>query len=534
MSFEFQKPLKELTVGDYLDHHAANFPDRSALRTMTSGMSYGEVAVQVEQVSRVMHAMGLRTGDRVAVLSPPRLEAFITFLAAAKLGLIWLGLNPKYQLPEFQYIVDDARPTVLFGVDGFESRSYESELKSLRQSSIRRFIGFGEGKHYDEDFERWKQSHADCHEESYPAAVRSVTSDLPALLVYTSGSSGRPKGVLLGHLALLERSRTQNKQFPADPFPKVVNPFPINHIGGMHFVSFYAFVGGGTLFYIDKYDPDAIVELLVRRELNVIITIPTMLHLLMVNPRFKPELLDSLQWLYFSGAAMPKDLMEMLFRLELGVGLTYGMTETSGSVTYCKADRAHNNFEEMTATVGRPGPDGEVRVVSAGGDVCGPGESGEIQVRAQYCMSGYFQRDDATRAAFTEDGWMKTGDLAKVRRDGCLEFAGRSSEMFKSGGYNVYPREIEMALEKHPDVALAAVVAKEDSVYGEVGYAYVIARTNAAIKDVQLADWCRTQLANYKIPKRFVIAKELPLLPVGKVDKVTLRRMANEEVSSVS
>jgi acyl-CoA synthetase (AMP-forming)/AMP-acid ligase II len=138
-------------------------------------------------------------------------------------------------------------------------------------------------------------------------------------------------------------------------------------------------------------------------------------------------------------------------------------------------------------------------------------------------MSGYFHRDEATRGAFTPDGWMKTGDLAKVRDDGCLEFAGRNSEMFKSGGYNVYPREIEMALETHPAVALTAVVGMADSVYGEVGCAYIVLRDGVATTADDLEKWCRSRLANYKVPKRFVTDKELPLLPVGKVDKMRLR-----------
>jgi len=509
-----------------LDLHAARFPERVAIKTVEEALTYGDLRAQVERCAVALHAMGLKAGDRVAVLSPPRIEAFVTFLAAARLGLIWLGLNPKYQLPEFEYILNDAGPKIVFGVDGFDGRSYGREIASLRVTgTVEKWIGFSEAVHYDISFVDWVQ-HGESPDDDYAAAVQAVTRESPALLVYTSGSSGRPKGVLLGHRAMLQRSRTQLEQYPALPFPTVVNPFPINHIGGMHFVSMYAFVGGGTLFYCEKFGPELIVTLMERREINVMVTIPTMLHLITRCTKFKPELLNSLTWLYFSGAAMPPDLMEMLFQSKCGVGLTYGMTETCGSVTYCKADRVSWNSEQMTATIGWPVPDGEVRVVDRDGNVCRPGESGEIQVRAEFCMNGYLNREEATREAFTVDGWMKTGDLANVREDGCLEFAGRLSEMFKSGGYNVYPREIEMALESHPDVAITAVVPVADTVFGEVGCAFVVPRSSALLTEDGLRDWCRSILANYKVPKRFIVTTEFPLLAVGKVDKMKLRQMA--------
>jgi acyl-CoA synthetase (AMP-forming)/AMP-acid ligase II len=525
----FGSQLSHLTIGDYIDQYAAQFPDRLALVSERRWITYGELANEVDQAARGMKRLGMEVGDRVAVLSPPRVEVFVTFLAAAKLGLTWLGLNPKYQLPELEYVVSDAQPSLLFGVDYAEGRSYEKELQALRRPSIKKFVGFDKGIHYDIDFERWMSTDTEDEESAYQRHVQSVRCQSPAMLVYTSGSSGKPKGVLLSHRALLQRSRNQLGQFPASPFPTIVNPFPINHIGGMHLVSFYAFVGGGTLFYIERFDPDLIIDLLEKKAINSLIIVPTMLHLLSVNPRFRPDLLDSLQWLFFSGAAMPKDLMEMLFRSQAGIGLTYGMTETSGGVTYCKADRARSNLDEMTTSIGRPVPEGEVRVIKEDGSVCEPGESGEIQVRAEFCMSGYFRRDEATKAAFTSDNWMKTGDLATLRPDGNLSFSGRMSEMFKSGGYNVYPREIEMALEAHPDVALVAVVAKKDPIYDEVGFAYVIPQVGKEVDAAELSQWARTRLANYKVPKRFIIRQELPLLPVGKVDKVRLRQMANAD-----
>lgn len=224
---------------------------------------------------------------------------------------------------------------------------------------------------------------------------------------------------------------------------------------------------------------------------------------------------------------MPGNLIDLLFAAKCNVGLTYGMTETCGSVTYAKKDG--NNRGVMLNTIGYPTPPGEVRVARADGTDSDVGEDGEIQVRARYCMKGYFERPEATEAAFSEE-WFKTGDIARLRADGSIEFAGRMSEMFKSGGYNVYPREVELAIEEHPDVGLCAVIDVPDPLFNEIGWAYVLQQPHKHVDGDTLKAWCSQRLASYKIPKRFVVLDELPMLPVGKVDKVTLKKNARTEL----
>ena len=163
------------------------------------------------------------------------------------------------------------------------------------------------------------------------------------------------------------------------------------------------------------------------------------------------------------------------------------------------------------------------------GLACPVDEPGEIQVRAEFCMGGYLNREEVTREAYTDDGWLRTGDRAVLRADGNIRFIGRLSEMFKSGGYNVYPREVELVLESHPSVAIAAVVGVPDPLFDEVGWAYVVPNSAGAFSEVDCRDWCSKELAGYKIPKRFILCTELPLLPIGKVDKVGLRKQATAQ-----
>lgn len=521
-------------IGDVLDHHASQFPDRAALIEDQDSLTYAALARRVEVCARAMMAAGLNPGDRVAVLAPPRTGALITFLAAARLGLLWLGLNPRYRLPELEYVVSDARPSIVFGIARFEARDYSADIDALRKTGggAVRWIGLDESGPYDSSFADWIQTGEAVDQAAYEKRLRAVRSEMPAMLVYTSGSSGKPKGVMLRQREMLRRSQTQCEQFPVHPYPIVMNPLPINHIGGMHFLSLYTFVAGGTLLLAERFRPDDFIEALQAGTINTVYLLPTMFQLLSSAPGFDARLLDDLEWFVYSGAAMPEDLVEMLFAAKCRVGLTYGMSETCGSVTYAK--KSESDRDVMTHTIGRPTPDGEVRIQHPDDRTCNVGETGEIQVRMRYCMAGYLNRPDATNAAFTPDGWLKTGDTARLRADGNVEFIGRSSEMFKSGGYNVYPREVELALEAHPDVAASAVIGMPDHLYTEIGWAYVVPRSGKNISSMQLKQWCSGRLANYKIPKKFVFVADLPMLPVGKVDKTRLRRDALAASGSVS
>jgi acyl-CoA synthetase (AMP-forming)/AMP-acid ligase II len=496
-------PEEHLRIGDYLDRHAAAFPERVAVRDDRTQFTYGELAAAVEHCARGLFACGVRQGDRIAVMAPPRADAFVVFLAAARLGVLWLGLNPRYQMPELEYLVSDARPRLLFTVSAFEGRDFHADAEHLASRfDIDRVVGLDELA-----TGAWWGS--DTDEPAFRQAVGAVTSESPALLVYTSGSSGRPKGVL---------------------YPSLINPLPINHIGGMHFLSLFTFVGGGTLALAERFRAESYVAAMAAREINVVILLPTMFQILINTEGFAPALLDDLEWFVFSGAAMPRELVEMLYNAKCQVGLTYGMTETCGSVTY--ASKSDSPREVLMRTIGRPRPDGEVRIARDDGSPCDAGENGEIQVRARYAMTGYFNRPDATREAYTADGWLRTGDTAILRADGNIEFVGRRSEMFKSGGYNVYPREIELALEEHDEVEMSAVIGVPDRLYGEVGWAYVVACTGSNLDGESLKSWCQQRLANYKIPKRFLVVDRLPMLPIGKADKMCLKAQARAELGA--
>ncbi len=522
-------PSAYRVLADWLDAHAAQHPERDAILFGATRITYAELRRKVDQCARAYLAHGLQGGDCVAMLCPPRPEAFISFLAAAKIGVLWLGLNPRYQLPELSYVVGDAQPKLLLSIDSLEGRSYAPDIEILAQQNpgIRATVLIERRGPDGSSFDDWAVSFADPALDAQLASARAAVQDTaPALLVYTSGSSGKPKGVLLRHRELIRRSRTQNERFATRSYPRVINPLPVNHIGGMHFLGLFTFIGGGTLRFTERFSAAEFVAALQAGSINALILLPTMFKMMVDEPGFSKELLAKLDWFVFSGAAMAPELLELIRSTGCPLGLTYGMTETCGSVTYSDPDA---DVETLANTIGRATPVGEVRVADDDGQPCAPGVPGELQVRAEYCMGGYLNRPQATAEAFTEDGWLHTGDTAVLREDGNIRFIGRRSEMYKSGGYNVYPREVELAMETHEAVVLSAVVSVPDPLYDEVGWAYVVPAPGRQISEKEAADWCKRQLANYKVPKRFIVCAELPLLPVGKVDKVKLKSQAQAQ-----
>lgn len=515
-------------LADWLDAHAAAYPERDAILFGDLRITYAQLRKRVDECARAYLAHGLQGGDCVAMLCPPRPEAFISFLAAAKIGVLWLGLNPRYRLPELSYVVGDAQPKLLLSIDSLEGRSYASDIAELAQQNpgIRATVVIERRGQDGSSFADWTASLSDPALDAQLSSARAQVQDTaPALLVYTSGSSGKPKGVLLRHRELIRRSRTQNERFATRGYPRVINPLPVNHIGGMHFLGLFTFIGGGTLRFTERFSAAEFVAALQAGSINALILLPTMFKMMVDEPGFSKELLRKLDWFVFSGAAMAPELLELIRSTGCPMGLTYGMTETCGSVTYSDPDA---DIETLANTIGRATPPGEVRVANEDGQPCAPGVLGELQVRAEYCMGGYLNRPQATAEAFTEDGWLHTGDTAMLREDGNIRFIGRRSEMYKSGGYNVYPREVELALETHEAVVLSAVVSVPDPLYDEVGWAYIVPAPGRQISEKEAADWCKSQLANYKVPKRFIVCAELPLLPVGKVDKVALKAQARE------
>jgi len=343
-----------------------------------------------------------------------------------------------------------------------------------------------------------------------------------ALIVYTSGSTGTPKGAMLPHRGLVKCSRIQQRYWGCDPL-RVINYAPINHVGCVGDISSFCLVGGGCMVFMERYDPSGLLDIIERYRITWFLAVPTVLHMILALPDLEARDLSSLQKVCWSGAAASPALVEAIAARFPVVSNGYGMTETVGSVTFCSTG---DGLEALCGTIGYPVPEYELRIGRADGSTAAVGEAGEILVRGDFVMNGYWRRPEATAEAIDADGWVHTADVGVALPDGAIRLAGRMKEMFVSGGYNIYPREIENVIESHHDVLHAAVIPVDDEVFGEVGQAFVEATGGSGVSAGELQAYCRERMANYKVPKRFTVIEEMPMLPIGKIDKNALRELA--------
>lgn len=515
-------------LGDYLGHYAHHTPDSDAAVLEGRRLSYATLHAQVTAAQRALLALGVRPGDRVAMLAPPCPAFWTLFLATCGIGGIWTGLNPKYRTAEFRHVLTDAQPSLVITVPALGGRDYPTELSDLAREvpSIRAVLEVqGDNLH---------PKHLAAGDGLPPtllaAARETVTADSPALIVYTSGSTGKPKGAVLRQRGLVACSLIQGDHF-GGPGMRMLNNLPINHIGSVGDVCCATLVQGGAIIFMESFDPAGTVQVLARERVSVWGQIPTMFQLVMDDPAFATADLSHLRDIVWSGAAAPEALVRRLAALGKRLVTCFGMTETTGNITFTRPDA---DIAALAGSIGWPDPRYDIRLGDADGNPVSDGMAGEIQVRGGWIMQGYFNRPEATADSFTPDGWMRTGDLAEIVPDFGWRIVGRLKEMFKSGGYNVYPREVEQVIETHPAVELAAVVGVPDPLYREVGYAFIQPRAGHPAPDpVALSAHCRTQMANYKVPKRFILTESLPLLPIGKLDKQALKAQAAAMVAGV-
>jgi acyl-CoA synthetase (AMP-forming)/AMP-acid ligase II len=511
-------------ISDYAGWYAERRPNAVALSLAASDVSYAELNHRIDALARALLAAGVRKGDRVATLETPHPDFLVAFLATASIGAIWLGLNPRYQLAELARTVEDAEPAVLLARTLIGVRRYDGEVQALHSQSrsLRRLVVLGEDPLVAgaESLAAFLASgHAVTDDELLAARAACGGRD-PCLIVYTSGSSGTPKGALLHHDGVIASSRLQNELWPVDPL-SVVNYFPINHVGCVVDCSTPCLVAGGTLHFLEQFEPRACLDLMARRRITFWGSVPSVFQMQLAVDDFDTFDLSAVQLIAWGGAAMPAPLVRRLQRVCRQLATNYGMTETTGAITTVDPT---DEIEVLAGSVGHAVPGVEVRLANERGESVARGLPGEVLVRSRGNLLGYWRRPEASAAAFTADGFFRTGDLAIQRSDGRYRLVGRLTDMYKSGGYNVYPREVETVLEAHPAVAVAAVVPAPDPLWQEVGIAFVIA--SAPVTAVELDVHCRTQLAGYKVPKRILIEQELPLLPIGKVDKRALRARA--------
>lgn len=506
-----QAPAVAHNVGGWIAHWARLQPTHPAWTDDASRHTYAEAEDRVQRVTGWLARNGLESKDRLALWLGNRIPFFEAFFACARLGAITLPVNARLTPSEVAFQLDDCRPRLILVEPRWRSAA-EKALALTRKCPNTRIIVI------DDDHDEAIRA------QSRSATIRPVSPETPMILMYTSGTTGHPKGALLPHRKALFNSLNAQLYFDLRREDRALVVAPLFHSLALQILSLPALYCGASIRLQEGFDPGRVWKTIEAEGITFAGGVPTMHERLLASldagePFDRPP--GSLRFLFTAGAAAPSHLAERFERHGVLMLQGYGQTETS-TLTCQTPDQAL----AKPSSVGRPVAHAEIRLVDpmtfdaapeAWRDVS-PGEVGEVVARGPITMLGYWERPEATQETLRE-GWVRTGDLATRDEDFDLTLVGRAREMYISGGENVYPAEIEAALLRHPAIAEAAVVARPDTEWGEVGLAYVVAAEGEKPGERELLDWLSERIARFKQPREIRFESSLPRTASGKIQK---------------
>ena len=538
------------TLGGALDRAADTWGPRPALischqdRTYT----YAELRKAANQVARALMALGVERGDRVGIWSANQAEWMITQYAAAKAGAILVNLNPAYRSRELEYALNHSGISVLVMARAFRKTDYVEMLIRLmpelettgagvpieapRIPALRHVVYLGPdagpgGIAWNELSRYWEK----VTEHELEVRQAGIQFDAAVNIQYTSGTTGVPKGATLSHHNILNNGLSVGDVLRYTELDRICLPVPFYHCFGCVLGNMAALTHGSTIILsAETFDAEATLRAIEEHGCTSIYGVPTMFIALLSAPDFGRYRLHTLRTGIMAGAPCPIDVMrQVIERMHVPeVTICYGMTETS-PVSFQSA--TDDPVELRVSTVGRVLPHVECKIVDPDtGSVVPRGIAGELCTRGYSVMLGYWNDQDATAQAIDAAGWMRSGDLAIMNEDGYVSIAGRIKDMIIRGGENVYPREVEEFLYGHPKISEVQVIGVPDPKYGEDVCAWVRLREGATATSEEIREFCRGQIATYKIPRYVKFTDGFPMTVTGKIQKFRMREISAEEL----
>ena len=522
------RPLLGETIGDNLERTVARAPDAEALVSCHQGLryTYAEFNQAVDRLASGMLAAGLQKGDRVAVWSPNRAEWALTQYATAKLGVILVNMNPAYRLHELEFALRHSGCRWLIAAPECKGSDFVAMTDQIRGAlpELERAVFFGTPD--------WQElAGADVTPHELRARMAELDFDDAINIQYTSGTTGFPKGATLSHHNILNNGYFVAGTLLYTEADRVCIPVPLYHCFGMVMGNLGATIHGACMVYpAESFDAEATLAACAQERCTSLFGVPTMFIAQLGHPRFREFDLGPLRTGIMAGSPCPVEVMKRVSS-DMGIdqmSIAFGMTETSPVSTQVRID---DTLEHRCATVGQAMSHTEIKIVDPETGHTQPrGEPGEFLARGYLVMRGYWNDPDRTAEAIDEARWMHTGDLATMDDDGYVRVVGRIKDMIIRGGENVYPREIEEFLYTHPDVADVQVIGVPDQRYGEELMAWIIPREGARPSEDEIREFCRGQIAHFKIPRYVKLVDEFPMTVTGKVQKFKMREVAIEEL----
>lgn len=487
-------------------------------------ISYARFYLQVRELAASLIAAGIESGDRVAVWSPNRAEWIIAALGIQYAGATLVTLNTRFKGSEAEQTLSDSGAKLLFCIGRFLDTDYPASLNRGALPALEQIVVIGDGSDSDSglDWHAFLESGKAVDDELVDARRREVTADTPSDIIFTSGTTGRAKGVVTCHGQNLRCFSVfvDLLGLESDDRYLVINPF--FHSFGYKAGILACLIAGCSLYPMAVFDTGSVLAAIERDRITVMPGPPTLFQSLLADSTRGDRDISSLAKATTGAAVIPVQLIEQM-RDELGIDTVitaYGLSECCGLATMC---RRGDDAETIATTSGCAIPGVELRIANDAGEALEAGEAGEIQLRGFHLMQSYFNNPRATEDTMTSDGWLRTGDIGILDERGYLRITDRLKDMFICGGFNCYPAEIENNLLAHPGIQAVAVVGAPDERLGEVAHAFVVRAPEAALDEASLIAWSREQMANYKVPRGVSFVDALPLNASGKVLKTQLR-----------
>jgi acyl-CoA synthetase (AMP-forming)/AMP-acid ligase II len=507
-----------LTLADLLETNARHYGYEPAYVCGERRLTHAQVLERARRLGSALHRAGLQRQDRVAILAMNCLEYMETYSAGWLNGFIVATVNFRLAAPEIAWIINNSSPKLLI----FEAQ-YAAVIERLRPElkSVETYVCIGEGA------PDWAQSYEAFVAGGDPAGppFRAREEDL-ACIIHTSGTTGRPKGCMLGQREMRLWGLVMSGEQRSGPGDRLLLVMPLFHVGalgvgiGQHF-------RGGTIHLHRQFDPAAMLAAIERERISIIHVAPTMVQMLLALPDIEQTDVSSLHTVLYAAAPMPGPVLKRGLEIFGNVFMQYyGQTEVIGTTLFKEHHRPDGDARDRARlmSVGLPFANTLVRIVDDAGCDCALGTPGEILMKSTMMFRGYWNNDAATLETI-RDGWCHTGDVGKFDDQGFLYLVDRKKDMIISGGENIYSREVEEAVLQHPAVSEVAVIGVPDAKWGEAVCAVVVLKPGIAATEAELIEHTRTLIASYKKPRSVRFVSELPKMPSGKVSKLELRRL---------